>query len=97
MAALLINSNVASKNLIVKSAIFPYRNYHKFIWTCADGKGRNQIGTDTRRHSSVLDVRCFRTAGSDHCLLVEKVRDRQAVTAPSEFLFLPPLLFCCSS
>jgi endonuclease/exonuclease/phosphatase family metal-dependent hydrolase len=42
-----------SKNLIVKSTIFPLCNIHKFTWA------HNQIDhilTDRRWHSSVLDV-----------------------------------------
>jgi hypothetical protein len=27
-----------SKNLVVKSMIFPYRNIHKYTWTFPDGK-----------------------------------------------------------
>jgi hypothetical protein len=79
MAALLINCNVSSKNIIVNSAMFPYQNYHKFSSTCVDGKGSNQIGTDTSRFPNVLDIRTFRTADSDHCPLVKKVRDRPEV------------------
>jgi hypothetical protein len=33
---------ITSKNLIVKSTIFPHRNIHKFTWTSPDGKTRNQ-------------------------------------------------------
>jgi hypothetical protein len=32
-----------SKNLIVKSTMFPHRNIHKFTWTSHDGKTDNQI------------------------------------------------------
>jgi hypothetical protein len=54
-----------SKNLRVKSTMFPYRNIYKYIWTSPDGKIHNQIGRiliDRRRHSNVLDVRSFRIA-----------------------------------
>jgi len=34
---------VASKNLVVKSTMFPHRNIHKFTWTSLDGKTHNQI------------------------------------------------------
>jgi hypothetical protein len=32
-----------SKNLIVKSSLFPHRNIHKFTLTSPDGKTHNQI------------------------------------------------------
>jgi len=31
-----------SKNLVVKSMMFPYRNIHKYTWTSLDGKTHNQ-------------------------------------------------------
>jgi hypothetical protein len=34
---------VTSKNLIVKSTMFPHHNVHKFTWTSPDGKTCNQI------------------------------------------------------
>jgi hypothetical protein len=49
-----------SKNLIVKSSMFPHRNIHKFTWTSSDVKTHNYIDhvlIDMRRHSSVPDVR----------------------------------------
>jgi hypothetical protein len=52
-----------SKNLIVKTTMFPHCNIHKFTWTSPDGKTHNQIDNiliDRRRHSSVPDVRSFR-------------------------------------
>jgi hypothetical protein len=55
-----IVSLATSKNLIVKSTTFPYRNIHKFIWTSPNWKTHNQIDhimIDRRQHSSVLDVR----------------------------------------
>ena len=32
-----------SKNLDVKSTMFPHRNIHKYTWTSPDGKTHNQI------------------------------------------------------
>ena len=32
-----------SKNLVVTSIMFPYRNIHKYIWTSPDGKTHDQI------------------------------------------------------
>ena len=51
-----------SKNLVVKSAMFPNRDIHKYTWTSPDGKTHTQIDhilIDRRWNSSVLDVRNF--------------------------------------
>jgi endonuclease/exonuclease/phosphatase family metal-dependent hydrolase len=74
-----------SKNLIVKSMMFPHRNIHRFTWTSSDGRMHNQIDhilIDRRPHSSILDVRSFRTADcdTDHYLVVTKIRERLAVS-----------------
>jgi hypothetical protein len=53
-----------SKNLTVKSMMFPHRNIHKVTCTSPDGRTHNQIDhilIDRRQHSSLLDVRSFRT------------------------------------
>jgi hypothetical protein len=76
--------NFATSKNIVKSKMFTHRNIHKFTWTSLDGKTPNQIDhilTNTRRHSSILDVRSFRAAdcNTDHYLVVGKVRERLAV------------------
>ena len=68
-----------SKNLVVKSTMFPHRNIHKYTWTSPDGKNHNQINhilIDRSRHSSILDARSFRGADCDidHYLVVEKLR-----------------------
>jgi hypothetical protein len=73
-----------SKNLIVKRTKFPHRNIHKFTWTSPGGKRHNQIDhilVDRGRHSSILDVRSFRSADcdTDHCPVVAKFRERLAV------------------
>jgi endonuclease/exonuclease/phosphatase family metal-dependent hydrolase len=72
---------VTSKFLVVKSTMFPHCSTHKYTWTSPDGKTHNQIDhilIDSRRHSSILDVRSFRGADcdSDHYLVVAKVRAR---------------------
>jgi hypothetical protein len=64
--------------------MFPHHSIHKFTWTYLDGKTNNQIDhilIDKRRHSSILDVRSFRTADcdTDHYVAVAKIRDRLAV------------------
>jgi len=51
-----------SKNLVVKSTMFPHRNIHKYTWTSSDCNTNNQtdhILIDRRWHSSALDVRNF--------------------------------------
>jgi hypothetical protein len=50
---------VISKNLIVKSTMFPHHNIKKFTWTSPDGKTHNKIYhilIDRRRQSSILDI-----------------------------------------
>jgi hypothetical protein len=69
-----------SKNLKVKSTMFPYRSIYKYTWTSPDGKTHNQIDhilVDMRRHSNVLDVQSYRAADcdTDHYLVVAKVRE----------------------
>ena len=73
-----------SKNLVVKSMMFPHWNIHKYTWTSPDGKTHNQIDhvwIDRRWHSSILDVRSFRGADcdTDHYLVIAKIRERLAV------------------
>jgi hypothetical protein len=74
-----------SKNLTVKSMMFPHHNIHRFTWTSTDVKTHSQIDhilMDRRWHSSILDVRPFRAADcdTDHYLVVAKVRERMPVT-----------------
>jgi hypothetical protein len=74
-----------SKNLIVKSTMFPHRNIHKFTWTSPDGKTHSQINhicIDIRKHTSILDVRLFRAADcdTDHYLVVANVKERLVVS-----------------
>jgi hypothetical protein len=69
-----------SKNLTVKSTMFPHCNIHKFTWT-SNGKICKQIDhilAHRRWHSSVLDVQSFRAADydDDHYLVVAKVMER---------------------
>jgi endonuclease/exonuclease/phosphatase family metal-dependent hydrolase len=70
-----------SKNLVVKSTMFPHRNIHKYTRTSPDGKTHNQIDhvlIDKGWHSSILDLTILQGADcdTDHYLLVAKVRDR---------------------
>jgi hypothetical protein len=49
-----------SKNLIVKSMMFPQHNIHKFTWTSPDGNTHNQndhILIHSRWCSSIFNVR----------------------------------------
>jgi hypothetical protein len=78
-------SFVISKNLVVKSTMFPYRDINKYIWPSPGGKTHNHIHhvlRDRRRYFSITDVRSFRRADcdSDHYLVVAKVRERLAVS-----------------
>ena len=73
-----------SKNLVVKSTMFPHRNIHKYTWTSPDGNTHNQIDhvlIDRRRQSSILHVQSFRGADcdTDHCLVDAKLRESLAV------------------
>jgi hypothetical protein len=68
-----------SKNMVVKSTMFPHRNIHKYNWTSLDGNTHNQIDhilIDRRWHSRILDVRSFRGAGcdTDHNLVATKFK-----------------------
>jgi len=77
-----------TKNLGVKSTMFPHRNIHKYTWTSPDGNTHNQLDhvlIERRRQSSILDVRSFRVADcdSDHYLVVAKLRERLAVNKKS--------------
>jgi len=77
-----------SKNLCVKSTMFPHRNIHKYTWTSTDGKTHNQIENvliDRRWKSGVLDVRIFRGSecDTDHYLVITKFRERLAVGVQS--------------
>jgi len=48
-----------SKNLVVRSMMFPHRNIHKYTWTFPDGKTHKEtdhILIGRRWYLSVLDV-----------------------------------------
>jgi hypothetical protein len=79
-----------SKNLSVKSTMFPHRNIHKYTWMSPDGKIHNQIDHILiGRHSSVLHVRSFRAADcdTDHDLVVAKFRERPEVNKQRSHIF----------
>jgi hypothetical protein len=74
-----------SKNLFVKSTMFPHHSIHNYTWTSPDGQTHNQIDyvlIDRRWHSSILDVQSFRGADcdTDHYQVDAKIRDRLAVS-----------------
>jgi hypothetical protein len=82
-----------SKNLTVKSMMFPHCNTHKFTWISPDGKMHNHtdhILIDRSWHSSVHDVQLFRIADcdTDHYLVVPKVRERLAVNKQTTHMFI---------
>ena len=65
-----IVNSATSKNLIVKSTMFPHRKIRKFTWTSTDGKTHNQTDytlINKRWNSSILDVR--RSRGADLILI----------------------------
>jgi hypothetical protein len=73
-----------SKNLTVKSTMFPYCNIHKYTWISLEAKTHSQIGhilIEKRKHSNVLDVRSFTATdcGVDNYLVVAKIRKRTAM------------------
>jgi exonuclease III len=57
-----------SKNLVVKSAMFPHHKIHKYTWTSPERSIHNQtdhVLIGGIRHSSILDVQSFRVADCD--------------------------------
>ena len=73
-----------SKNLVVKSTMFPHQNNHKYTSTSPDEKTHNHtdhILVDRRWHSSLPNVRPFRGAdcNTDRYMVVAEVTERLAV------------------
>jgi len=65
--------------------MFAHRNIHKYTWTSPHGKTDNKIDhvlMYRRLHSSILDVRFFRSAAcvTDHYLVVAKIKEILAVS-----------------
>jgi hypothetical protein len=80
-SGIIVMNFAISKNLTVKSTMFPYRSTHKYTCMSPDGKTHNQIDhflVYRRRHFSVLYVRSFRAADcdTDYYLVVPRVRER---------------------
>ena len=70
-----------SKNMVVASTLFSYKDIHKMTWRSPDGQTFNRIHhllIDARHLSNVTDVRTSRedTIDSDHYLLISKIRSR---------------------
>jgi hypothetical protein len=81
-----------SKNLKVKSTMFPHRNIHKHTLTSPDEKTHNQIDhilVDGRKHSNILDFRSYRAADcdTDHYLVGAKVSERLTVNKQKSHRF----------
>jgi hypothetical protein len=77
-------SLATSKNLRVKSKMFPHHNFHKYTWMSPDRKTHNQIDhilVDRQTHLNILYVHSYKAVDcdSDHYLVVAKVRERLAV------------------
>jgi hypothetical protein len=54
-----------SKDIVVKSVMFPHGDIYKYTWTSPDGMTHNQIDhvlIDRIWHSSILEVCSFRGA-----------------------------------
>jgi hypothetical protein len=50
-------SSATLRNLIVKHAMFPDYNIHKYTWTSSDGEMHNQVDhvlINKRQHSSII-------------------------------------------
>ena len=74
-----------SKNLVVKSTMFPDRKFHEYTWTSSDSNTQNQIDhilIYRRWNSSIFDVRSFRETDCDtgHNPTIAKVREILAVS-----------------
>ena len=81
-----------SKNLALKSTIFPHRNIHKYNRTFPDGKNHKQSDhelIDRRGHWSLLDVRsfCVPDCDIDQNLVAAKRSERLAVYKQAAKMF----------
>jgi hypothetical protein len=74
-----------SKNLIVRSKMFPHCNINKFTWASPEGKMHNPIDhilLARRRHSCIPDARLFSAVDCDigHYLVVAKASEKLVVS-----------------
>ena len=72
-----------ANKLIIGGSLFPHKECHKATWVSPDRRTQNQIDhviISRRWRSSLQDVRAKRGAdvGSDHHLLIAKVKIRMA-------------------
>ena len=79
----LLTDFCAVNELVIGGKLFPHKECHKVTWVSNDRKTPNQIDHIAIRHrwkSSLQDVRVKRGAdvGSDHHLVVEKIKIRLA-------------------
>lgn len=80
-----------SKELVIKSTMYPHKDIHKATWVSPDLRTKNQIDhilINNRRKSSITDIRTFRGAdiGSDHYLLIAKLKERISVVKTNKSL-----------
>jgi endonuclease/exonuclease/phosphatase family metal-dependent hydrolase len=70
-----------SKNLVVKSSMFPQQNIHKYSWTSPEGK-TDSILIDKRWHSCIPNVWSFSGAhcDTDHYVVVARVGETLTVS-----------------
>ena len=59
-----IVNSAKSKNLVVKSMMFPHQNIHKYTWTSPDEKTHNQIDHTDRQEMAFEYIRCTKFQGS---------------------------------
>uniref|UniRef100_A0A8D8TNG9 Craniofacial development protein 2 n=1 Tax=Cacopsylla melanoneura TaxID=428564 RepID=A0A8D8TNG9_9HEMI len=85
-------------NLKVVSTMLPRKDIHKSTWVSPSGEYKNQIDhvlIDNRHRSHITNVRTIRGAecGSDHYLVLVKIRQKIAIEKRNKSNQTPPLEF----